>query len=131
MKRLLVLALFLVMGVAATSCTDSTNPSDSLAGTYSLRSVNGSSLPVTICPQSSPCYQVLSAEISLDTYGNYQSISRYSDGNESATGTWSLSGNQLTLIDSFDGYASTATVSGSSLAFTNLSGSTYSAVYTK
>jgi hypothetical protein len=127
-KRLLNLALFAALATAAVSCSDSTGPGDSLAGTYSLRAINGSSLPVTLCG-SNTCYDVLSAEVSLDANGNYQSITRYSDGNETATGYWSLSGNQLTLVDNYDGYQSFATVSGNQLVFTNLGETSMTAVY--
>jgi hypothetical protein len=131
MKRLLVAALLAlaVLGTA-TACTDSTGPGSSLAGTYHLRSVNGSSLPVTLCDNSS-CYDVLSAEIDLDANGNYQSINRYSDGTETSNGYWQLSGRDLTLVDNFDGFQSYATISGDDLVFTNLGGSSLTAVYSR
>lgn len=131
MKRLLVLALSLAIGLTATACTDSTGPSDSLAGTYQLESVNGSPLPVTICG-AGPCYDVLSADITLFSNGSYQSTNRYSDGIERADGTWLLSGNNLVLVDSFDGYESFATVSGRRLTFSVPSGNGfYTAVYSR
>ena len=129
MKRLLVLVLSLALTAAA--CTDSTGPGDSLAGTYQLESVNGASLPVTICGQG-PCYDILSADITLFSNGRYQSTNRYRDGTESADGTWLLSGNNLALIDSFDGYESYATVSGRRLTFSVPSGNGfYTAVYSR
>jgi hypothetical protein len=130
MKRLLVtLFAFALLGTA-TACSDSTGPGSSLAGTYSLQTVNGQSLPVTLC-SGGFCYDVLSAEIHLDSNGNYSSISRYSDGNETASGYWTLSGSQLTLVDDFDGYQSYATISGNQLVFSNLGGTSTTAVYTR
>ena len=132
MKRLFVAVLaFTLMGTAS-ACTDTTGPGGALAGTYSLRTVNGAQLPVTLC-STGFCYDVLSAEITLDANGNYQEISRYSDGNDSSTGYWTLSGSQLTLTDDGSGTATYATVSGNSLIFPNLftGSSTISAVYTR
>jgi hypothetical protein len=131
MKRLLVLALALALGLTASACTDSTGPGDALAGNYSLQTVNGEHLPVTFCDAGS-CYDILSAEITLYSNGTYQSINRYSDGNETASGNWVLSGNNLTLIDDFDGFQSAATVSGNQLTFfVNSAAGSYTAVYSR
>ena len=130
MKRLLGLALFAVLATGAVSCSDSTGPGDALAGTYSLRSVNNTALPVRICDVS--CYDVLSGEILLESNGRYSSITRYSDGNEPADGTWSLTGNTLTLTDSFDGFQTFATVSGDQLILSiPTSGGSLTAVYSR
>jgi len=130
MKRLLRLAICLALATTAMSCSDSTGPGSSLAGTYNLRSVNGSTPPVTLCDNTS-CYDILSAQIFLDANGNYQSVNRYSDGTETSDGTWQLSGSDLTLIDNSDGYRSYAYISGNDLVFDNLGGSSLTAVYSR
>ena len=130
MKRLLSLAICFALATTAVSCSDSTGPGSSLAGNYNLRSLNGSSLPVTLCDNSG-CYDVLSAQIYLDANGNYESVNRYSDGTETSDGYWQLSGNTLTLVDGVDGYRSYATISGNDLVFNNLGGSSLTAVYSR
>jgi hypothetical protein len=128
-KRLFSLALFAALATTVVSCSDSTSPSASLAGTYSLRTVNGSSLPVTLCCDAFGApYQLLSAEISLDANGNYSSVDRYSDGTQTATGYWTLSGDQLTLVANA-GFQTFATVSGNQLVLTNVGGTSMTAVY--
>ena len=131
MKRLLRLAICFALATTAVSCSDSTGPGASLAGTYNLRSLNGSSLPVTLCDLNGACYDVLSAQIFLDANGNYESVNRYSDGTETSDGYWQLSGRDLTLVDNFDGFRSFATVSGNDLVFDNLGGASITAVYSR
>jgi hypothetical protein len=128
MKRLLVAVLALTLLGTASACNDSTGPGSSLAGTYSLRTVNGQQVPVTLCGNGY-CYDVISAEINLDANGNYSSTSRYSDGTESATGYWQLTGSNLVLVDNYDGFRSYATFSGNDLVFTDLGGTAMTAVY--
>ncbi len=131
MKRLFVAVLAFTLLGTASACTDATGPGGALAGTYSLRTVNGAQLPVTLCGTGS-CYDVLSAEITLDANGNYQEINRYSDGTDYGTGYWTLSGSQLTLVNDAGG-STYATVSGNSLLFPDLftGSNTISAVYSR
>ena len=137
MRRLLALAMVLTTTLTAVGCSDSTSPANSLAGTYSLRTVNGAQLPVTII--SSPGYtsEVLAGSIVLDTQGNYTGTIRYRDTysgqqptqyDDTILGYWTLSGSQLTLTDSQTGDQYLATVSGGTIT---LNGSGYSEVYSK
>ena len=139
MKRLLVLALTLAMTVTAAGCSDATGPQGALSGTYSLRSVNGSTTaPWTIVQTSTYTSEVLSSAVILDANGNYSSITHYRDTysgqapqliDDTITGYWTLSGSQLTLTDTTDPQNPYyATVSGSSISFTDSYGTT---IYSK
>jgi hypothetical protein len=137
MRRLLVLAMALTTTLTAVGCSDSTGPAGSLAGTYSLRSVNGSQPPVTIISGGGYSLEVLSGNIVLDAQGNYTGTVRYRETepglqpvqyDDTIIGYWTLSGNELTLTDSQTGDKYFATVSGSQIT---LSDGTYTEVYSK
>lgn len=108
MKRLLVLALSLALGLTATACSDSTGPGDSIAGTYTLQSINGQPLPFLVDNSGNPNSEVVLAQVNLDASGNYSSLTRYRDTypnqqpilvDETFTGFWTLSGSQITLTE--------------------------------
>lgn len=100
MKRLLSLALFAALATSAVACNDSTGPGNSVAGTYTLRSIGGVNPPVVV-----GAYQVLGGQIVLDAAGNYSGIttlrtlSNGSQFDETITGYWTVSGNQISLTD--------------------------------
>ena len=111
MRRLVMLAL---AGTLAACSADSTGPSGSVTGTYTLRRINGQTLPYTL-PSGR---QLISDRLTLYTDGTYEDVSQYSnapstfdDGdytNESGAITFysstgdvyqgSVSGNVLTQI---------------------------------
>jgi hypothetical protein len=140
MKRLLVLALSLAMTVTAAGCTDATGPQGALSGTYTLRSVNGSTLaPWTIVNTPQYTSEVLSSAVMLDANGNYSSVTHYRDTysgqaptlvDDTITGYWTLSGSQLTLTDTTvpsQPFTYYATISGSTITFNdNVGVSVYS-----
>lgn len=138
MKRLLVLALALALGVTATACSDSTSPGASIAGTYSLQTINGQPLPVVVNSSGSPYSEVLSSQISLDANGNYNSLTRYRDTypgglpnlvDVSATGYWTLSGSQITLTEiGYPNDPSYGTISGNRITFVDFG---FTLVYTR
>lgn len=126
MKRLLILALALALGVTATACSDSTSPGASIAGTYSLQTINGQTLPFVV-NSGTPYSEVLSSQIRLDANGNYSSLTRYRDtypGGQPnlvdvpATGYWTLSGSQITLTEiGYPNDPSYGTISGNRITF--------------
>ena len=75
MRRLVMLALASCTMLAACS-TDSTGPNGSVAGTYTLRTIDGQPLPYTF----SGGLRLTSDELTLRTDGTYEDVSRYSDG---------------------------------------------------
>jgi len=143
MKRLLVLALFLALGVTATACTDSTGPGDSLAGTYTLRSINGATaFPILVYQDADVSSEVVSAQIVLDAAGNYQGTTRWRDtyfgtqpqvSDESSIGIWTLSGSQIALTDrDYPNDPYYGTVSGGTITLTDFTtGVGYTLVYSK
>jgi hypothetical protein len=73
MRRLVMLAL---AGTLAACSTDSTGPNGSVAGTYTLRTIDGQQLPYTF----SSGLRLTSDQIVLRTDGSYEDVSLYSDG---------------------------------------------------
>lgn len=106
MKRLLVAALSLALAGTAIACTDTTGPGASLAGTYTLRTVNNRTPPVTLC-DSFGCFAVLGGQLQLDANGNFISTLQLQDQGfpartQTTAGYWVLSGNQISLVDDVD-----------------------------
>jgi len=70
------LAMFALAGSLAACSMDSTRPNGSVAGSYTLRTINGQSLPYTF----SGGLRLTSDDLTLLSNGTYQDVSRYSDG---------------------------------------------------
>ena len=70
------LAMFALAGTLAGCSLDSTGPNGSVAGNYSLRRINGQSLPYTF----SGGLRLMSDDLTLMSNGTYQDVSRYDDG---------------------------------------------------
>jgi hypothetical protein len=73
MRRLVMFALASTMAACS---LDSTGPNGSVSGSYTLRTINGQSLPYTF----SSGLRLTSDELVLYRDGTYEDISRYSDG---------------------------------------------------
>ncbi len=105
MRKLIVLAAL----VAASACnldTTSLNPSTvgNLAGTYSLKTVNGAPLPFTFNPNDTTTVNIDTDVLTLAENGawgetiNYrQTVGSAATTNESSTltGVWTISGDQV------------------------------------
>ena len=76
MRRLVMLALAGTLAAAAACSSDSTGPNGSVAGTYSLRTIDGQPLPYTF----SSGLRLMSDQITLFSDGTYEDVSRYDDG---------------------------------------------------
>jgi hypothetical protein len=74
MRRLATMALAVTM--SACSLTDSIGPDGSLDATFSLRTLNGYTLPYTF----SNGVTLVSDELTLFRDGSYEDLSRYADG---------------------------------------------------
>jgi hypothetical protein len=132
-KRLLSLALFAVLATGTVSCTDSTGPGSAIAGTYTLRTVGGTQVPVQLSG-----YQVIAGQIYLDANGDYTGITTIRQGggtqfDDRIDGYWSVSGDQINLYDQTDpDFPYVGTISNNTitiLAFN--SGSGYDEVYSR
>jgi hypothetical protein len=139
MRRLLVLATALATTLTVAGCnSDSTAPGASLAGTYTLQTVNGLPLPVTVSRTGPYSKDVVAGQIVLDANGNYTGVTTYSEYNNGTfigqytdriTGYWTLSGSQLTLVDASGASGPyNATVSGNQLTVTGYNQSGYTLV---
>lgn len=136
MKRLLVAALSLALVGTGAACNDSTGPGASLSGTYSLRTVNNQTPPVTLC-DSFGCFAVLGGQLQLDANGNYTSVLQLQEQGfpattQTDTGRWVLSGSQISLISDFDGSALNGSVSNGTITIIDVTtGVAIPLVYTR
>lgn len=73
MRRLAMFALACTMAACS---TDSTGPNGSVSGTYTLRTINGQTLPYTF----SSGLRLTSDQLTMYRDGTYEDVSRYSDG---------------------------------------------------
>ena len=107
--RYLAIAL-LAIGMAA--CTnDSTSPNGNVRGTYNLRTVDGSQLPISV---DNGC-TLTSDQLTMASNGAYEEDFFYSDCNgTSDTGTYSVTNNVVDFFSDF-GSSFTGSVSGNVL----------------
>jgi ABC-type Fe3+-hydroxamate transport system substrate-binding protein len=136
MRRLLVMTFaFATVLLAGCGSDGSTAPTQaSLAGTWSLSTINGSPLPFVL-QASGPKIEIMSDEFTVAANGTFteSTVARVTDGTTVSTitipdnGTYTLNGTAAVFTFS-DGSSGTGTVSGNT--FTVASGG-YSQVYTK
>ena len=72
------LAMFALATTLAACSVDSTGPNGSVAGTYTLRTINGSTLPYTF----SGGLRLISDDLTLYGDGTYRDVSRYDTGSD-------------------------------------------------
>ena len=135
----LALSTLLVSGGAtllAMGCGDSTSP-NSIAGAYTLRTIDGNQLPFTFDSDEDGTYEIVSDVLTLEANATFseESVVRTTDPDGSVTtdrttttGRWTVSGPRLTLLND-DGDTTSGTVSGGT-TITFVSGG-YTGVYTK
>ena len=121
------IALLLAV-VALAACNDSTSPNGNVAGTYSLRTINGSNLPYTFSDNS----VLTSDQLTLNSNGTYVDIATFSNaGSQQEQGLWSINNNLITFEDQTDGITYTGSVSGSVLTETFPSNGSFSGSVTE
>lgn len=132
-----------VVWLAACGSSDSpTGPggSSSPAGSYSISTVNGKSLPVALYADGSFTYEVTTGSIGLTSDGKYSLMTTYRQtipGNveifvDSTGGTWTMAGSTISLTDGADGSTGQITWSSNQLSFAIVDGKvTNTFVYTK
>lgn len=109
-----IVVLLAAMSLAACN-NDSTSPNGSVVGSYSLRTVNGSSLPYTFSNGA----VLVSDQLTLNSDGTYFDQATFSNASPSTEqGTWSVNNNLITLNDQTDQLTYTASVSGTVLTET-------------
>ena len=108
------IALFMAV-LALAACNDATSPNGSAIGSYSLRTVNGSTLPYTFSDGS----VLISDQLVLNSDGSYMDQAHFSNRADLIEqGFWSISNNLVTFNDETDGINYTASLSGTVLTET-------------
>ncbi len=75
--RLKFIPLVLALSVAACMSSDMTGPKDSIQGTYTLMTVNGSTLPMTITDAGST-FRVNSGSLTINTGNTFSDVTNIS-----------------------------------------------------
>ena len=120
---------------AAMACGDSSTGLESVDGTYTLRSINGTTLPYTVFQSGTTRIEVTDDVMVLNSNGTYTESghTRNTAGTQVTTlpgsdaGTYTTSGTSITL-HSNDGTTSVGTVSGGTLTIVDAG---LSAVFTR
>jgi len=130
---LLVPLLAATLTFAAACTNDATSPTVSITGNWSLRTLNGQSVPVTVSTQT-VTFTIVSENLTLNPDGSYNDIVNYSNGTSSTeVGFYSVNNNLITFVDQTDnGFQYTGSISGNVLTSTSQSSSgTFTSVYQK
>src|SRR6059058_2655172 len=109
----------------ATACAnnDVVSPNGSIVGSWSLRTINGSSLPYFIDSRT----ELTGERLNLFSDGTYADVASYSDGSTfTENGFYTVNNNAITFNDQTDRLTYSGSVSGNVL--TEISGS-FTAVY--
>lgn len=123
MRRYLATFAMLFVSMLAGCGDTSTGPNESVAGSYSLRTINGLELPFVIFEEPGYKEEFLDETITIQDNGTFQQQGRFrytTDGVvsiESYTdaGTYSRTGTSVTFRFTSDGSSATATVDNGSL----------------
>ena len=113
-------AVAMLVAAAACGSNDSTSPPLGASGTWSLQTINGTALPVTI-GSGSQAVSVVSSTLTISSNGNYNEVVTLRPlGAASNTifteiGTWSFTNGVVTFNDQTDGITYTGSISGNSL----------------
>ncbi len=106
-----IATLVLALGLAACA-NDATAPSTSVDGSYSLRTVNGTTLPYTFSNGT----QLVSEQLVLNTDGSFTDQSQFSNGQTSLdTGFYTNLNGSITFNDATAGFTYQGSLSGTVL----------------
>jgi len=106
--------LGLIVALAACS-NDATSPNGSVSGTYSLRTINGSTLPYDFGSGA----VLTSDQLTLRSDGSYVDQATFSNGaTQTEQGNWSINNNLITFDDLTEQTQYTGSISGSVLTET-------------
>jgi hypothetical protein len=123
--RRLIAVLFAGLALTSTACGggDSSGP-PSIAGTYTLQTVNNAPLPFTTSEDATYKAEILSWVVTLNANNTYSFAFRGrstdngvpTENTITRTGTYTVSGSTVAMFDSVDNSSLTATVSGGVLS---------------
>ena len=107
-------------------------PAASPAGSYTIQTVNGKSLPVALFADGSYTYEVTTGSLTLGSDGKYSVVTSYRQtvpGNvevfvDSTGGTWTLSGGTVQFTNSQDNSTDSAAWANGLLTFAELDATT-------
>ena len=106
-----IASLVLALGLAACA-NDATGPSTSVEGSYTLKTVNGTTLPYTF----SNGLQLVNEQLLLSTDGSFTDRSQYSSGQTSVdSGYWTNLNGSITFNDVTAGFTYQGSLSGTVL----------------
>lgn len=137
MKLKTALHLLIVPMLIACGDDDGSGPDTAtVAGTYTLRTVNGQNLPFTIIQQTGYKLEVLSDEYTLNSNGTFTTVATFREtegttvttSSDTYSGTWTVSGSNVSLSSAAAGIETAAFSGGNTMTF---SGNGVSAVYRK
>jgi hypothetical protein len=115
--------------ISATACNanDATSPTVSIAGTWSLRTLNGSPLPTAVSSNTS----IISEQLTLNNDGSYSDVAAYTDGTTfNEFGYYSVNNNLITFNDQTDRITYSGSISGNVLTEVSSNGQ-FTSVYQK
>ncbi len=120
-----VVTIGLVAFVAACGGDGINDPGNSVAGTYSLKTVNGAALPAVIFETGVYKVEVVAANYVLAAAGKFSTTATFREtesgvatqSTDTTTGTYAVNGTTITFTDS-DGEVFSAVLSGNDLKFT-------------
>jgi hypothetical protein len=103
LTRTLTLAGLAVLSLAA--CSDSTGPSDELAGVYTLITIDGESLPVIVDQNGDDIAEITEGTLTLDDDGSFDDVTelritesgQVTTEEDATSGNWSVSGTTVTF----------------------------------
>jgi hypothetical protein len=142
-RRALIVASIAAAMIVPIACSDSSTEPDTPTtpvGSYTLSSLNGKNVPVTLFSDTNYLVTLTAASLSLTADGNYQAIStqretvagHLSTYVDTTTGTWiqGTAAGTLVFTDRFDGRKVTGTWAGFNLTLADSSeGTLNTAVY--
>jgi flagellar basal body rod protein FlgG len=140
-----VTGLAMLLALGACSADGATSPTQSSNtpvpyGNYAISTVNGKALPVALAQDGAYSYEVTNGTLALSQDGKFSIVTTYrqtitdnvSIFVDSTGGTWSISGNTVTLKNSADGTTDTGTWETTQLTFVEtVNNVTTTSVYTK
>jgi hypothetical protein len=115
MLKRLAFTLAAAIPLLVAGCSDSPTAPSSIEGSYSLRTVNGQSVPVTVAQMGADRADITGGSLTLNNDGTFTGQLEFrfvfsgirANQSESLSGTWTADGNTVTL--SSEGEVSVAT----------------------
>jgi hypothetical protein len=124
-------------GPTASTGNNNPPPASTPAGNYAISTINAKSLPVAVIADSGFMWEVTSGTMTLTADGKYSSVETFRQtvpGNvsifvDTTSGTWSVSGNTVSFVDTIDQSSFQATwASSGTLTLSELDGKTTNTV---